>query len=892
MERRVQELLEQKGGSYILPFFWQHGEEETVLREYMGAIYDSNIREVCLECRPHPDFMGPKWWKDMDIIMEEARERGMKVWLLDDSHFPTGYANGGFEEADPALCKQYMSFVTGDVHGMTHGVVFHVSEAIAEQEEAWEKPTMIMPGMELPKRRHFDTSQIWKVMAYQIVKGEALGKGMDITDSLKGDVLIWDVPEGMWRIYVIYFTQNGGGRTDYMNILNRDSVRVLIDQVYEPVYARYGADFGKTFKGFFSDEPLAGNCADQYDDRTFIGERRMPLPWSPEMAELLQEQLGESWLSLMPLLWDRGSNAQQTGQVRYAYMNAMTLLVQDNFSLQVGNWCQAHGVEYIGHMVEDQNRSATVNYLGDYFRALKGQHMAGIDVIGGGIVPGGENRIAGGPYQPDGDFYHFMLAKLGASFAHLDSRKKGRTMVELFGAYGWDFGVKNMKYLADHFLVRGVNHFTPHAFSPKEFPDPDCPPHFYAHGENPQFRAFGKLMSYMQRTAHLINGGIHVAPVALLHSGMASWSGKRMDAEKPARELMECQIDFDVIPPQILGTEDCVLTKEGLHINGETFQVLVIPRFEFINENVARFCEQAYRIGFPVLFVGGKPVMGADFNMTGELPGEIVSLEQLTLTLRERGMAEISIQPASSGIRYFHYRQEGDIYLFSNESLGNDYHGTVTLPAKGYACIYDAMENVLRPIQQEVCTEGMKLELDLSPYEMKVVFFAHDKAELEAECLTGQVRPGGEKKVLRDFEVSVCESKEYPNFHDRIHLSKPVDIGKYFPDFSGFIRYEAEFETDSVTVGQKYILQVQDAYECVEVWCNDKKAGCRICPAYIFDLSGLVKEGKNFIRIEVATTLVRKVQAIKDVEFGPFFKKTLILEPVGIVGEVALWLQK
>ena len=34
----IANLLEGKGSNYIMPFFWQHGEEEKVLREYMGAM--------------------------------------------------------------------------------------------------------------------------------------------------------------------------------------------------------------------------------------------------------------------------------------------------------------------------------------------------------------------------------------------------------------------------------------------------------------------------------------------------------------------------------------------------------------------------------------------------------------------------------------------------------------------------------------------------------------------------------------------------------------------------------------------------------------------------------------------------------------------------------------
>ena len=79
MSRKMDRLLRGEGDNYIFPFFWQHGEDEATLREYMGVIYESNLRAVCVESRPHPDFCGPKWWQDMDVILDEARKRGMKV---------------------------------------------------------------------------------------------------------------------------------------------------------------------------------------------------------------------------------------------------------------------------------------------------------------------------------------------------------------------------------------------------------------------------------------------------------------------------------------------------------------------------------------------------------------------------------------------------------------------------------------------------------------------------------------------------------------------------------------------------------------------------------------------------------------------------------------------
>ena len=106
MNSKINSLLHGEMENYIFPFFWQHGESEAVLRKYMQVIYDANIRAVCIESRPHPDFVGAGWWRDMDIILEEARKRKMKVWILDDSHFPTGYCNGKIEEK-PDTCKRW-----------------------------------------------------------------------------------------------------------------------------------------------------------------------------------------------------------------------------------------------------------------------------------------------------------------------------------------------------------------------------------------------------------------------------------------------------------------------------------------------------------------------------------------------------------------------------------------------------------------------------------------------------------------------------------------------------------------------------------------------------------------------------------------------------------------
>ena len=74
---KIHKVLNGQGGNYIFPFFWKHGEEKAVFQDYMCVIHESNIGAVCIESRPHLDFCGDAWWRDMDIILDEACKRNI-----------------------------------------------------------------------------------------------------------------------------------------------------------------------------------------------------------------------------------------------------------------------------------------------------------------------------------------------------------------------------------------------------------------------------------------------------------------------------------------------------------------------------------------------------------------------------------------------------------------------------------------------------------------------------------------------------------------------------------------------------------------------------------------------------------------------------------------------
>lgn len=925
MNRVIKRNLEDQEGNYILPFFWQHGESEEVLRQYMKAIYDCGIRSVCVESRPHPDFAGPGWWRDMDVILDEARKREMKVWILDDSHFPTGYANGALKDAPEERCRQSIVCMSTEAEAPEDGTEIRLDlEAYMHPEHKKTTAEEYMLG-DMDKWRKFEDDRILSVTAY----GGYCGQAVPLEGFVVDNMLSWKAPEGAWRIHICVLTRNLGPHRNYINMMDRASCRVLLDAVYEPHFEHYGEDFGKTIAGFFSDEPELGN-GHLYAQGNVLGSDQ-DLPWSSELEQALTDRLGSDFGKWMPLLWDktlssenRKTEAAEDGRtkaaedkkakasedrrvkaaermsarVRYAYMDAVTRLVEEDFSKQIGQWCREHGVEYIGHLIEDNNQHArTGSSLGHFFRGMSGQDMAGIDDIGGQVLPQGEDLDICSPFgqKRDGEFYHYVLGKLGASYGAIDPLKKGRTMCEIFGAYGWSEGVRLEKYLADHFMVRGVNRFVPHAFTGREYPDPDCPPHFYAHGNHPQYRHFGCLMRYMNRVCGLIDGGCRTASAAILYHGEAEWTGRYMLMQKPARLLADRQIDYDFIPSDVFEETERYRTSLGerLTVNTQEYRILIIPETQFISGAAARAAAELSKKGFPVVFLNALPegIYDGDDRLIRELAQcKVLKLEELVPYLDSLGIPEIYVTPADNRIRCLHYINDGDIYYFVNEGT-KTYRGELALPSKGSCYQYDAWENKIYKV-----LAGTRIRAEIEPGKSLIIIFGDTDGIQPAD----RVRAEGKEVPLKDgWKRSICRSIDYPAFSQEKEVSLPDSLAFEKPGFSGFVRYENSFMTEKnekvrdgkeKNIDQKEmgaVLEISDAAEGVEVFVNGVSAGIQISAPYRYDISDLIKEGKNTIAVEVATTLEREVFALTGPGMmGP--KEPSALS--GITGEVRLWL--
>lgn len=918
MDTKLTRLLREEGDNFILPFFWQHGESEEVLRKYMQVIQESNIGAVCIESRPHPDFCGDKWWQDMDVILDEARKRNMKVWILDDSHFPTGFANGALAGQPDELCRQSICcriFDPSDAEctNISPEGTFTMSPEEIRHPAPFQK-NMIEQFTLQDLGREFDDDRLFALYALRFDKEDSV----DLMPLVQKDTLCWQIPEGKWKIYALHLSRNRGFHRTYINMTSAASCRVLIDAVYEKHWEHYKDDFGTTIAGFFSDEPEFGN-GHMFEQDDHFGMADWDYPWSQEVERELFSALGDQMPQYLSLLWEDQGDAATAARVRYTYMDIITRLVKENFSYQVGDWCRQHGVAYIGHIIEDNDHHCkTGSSLGHYFRSLAGQDMSGIDDIGGQVLPQQEHvSYNRGLFQRrDGEFYHYTLGKLGSSAAAIEPGKHGDSMCEIFGNYGWQEGVRLEKYLTDHFLVRGINHYVPHAFSPKEFPDSDCPPHFYAHGHNPQYRHFGYLMKYMNRVCNLISGGTHISPVALLYHGEAEWTGKYMTGETVAQHLCENQIEYDYIPQDVfLYPEEyhAAIGDGNLTVNTQQYSAVVVPYAQFITKEFAEWIPMLVQHDIHVYVIDDMPEGicngAADHALMESVASsaQCVQLDDLVSVLRQQSIPELQILPGDAYLHYYHYVQpEGtQLYLFVNEGT-ETYQGQVSFaaPFPSHAAVYeyDAWNNAVYPVSLSDNGTACQLKLLLAPLKSMILMIdpSMEPADLPQILSVPTERILMEKKqegflteipaFSAPWKRSTCEAVSYPAFAGETNICLPDTLCQEQPDFSGFVRYDNTIvlTKEDLPAGkeERILLEITDAYEGVEVFVNGESLGIQIVPSFVFDLTHRLHTGENLIRIEVATTLERAMYSVPDRMGRP---KPQPKDPSGINGEVHLY---
>lgn len=835
----------------LFPFLCVYGDEdEQTLIDAVEHIYNSGARGLCVESKRSPHYGKEHWWFTLDVILRECKKYGMKMWTVDEPFVPSGYANGAVKK-HPELRKWHIVESHVDVIGPM-GNAKVLENPTSEQD--------ILLGVTAYRRANGETEDL-------------TGEPIELTDNLHNGFLYWDVPDGIYRIFFIYVTQFYAG--DYIDFFNRESVQLVLDEIYEPHYRHYKDEFGKTFAGFFSDEPgfwnppFGNRTGGAYNFDNAVGVSGYAMPWGDNVWERMQHSLGRKNVGDLVALWyDTGKDCSK---IRFSYMNAVTALFYEIFNKTVGDWCIKHGVVYNGHVVEDNGVNARLGMgAGHYFRAMQAYEFAGVDIVLHQVLPGFAHirhaSFADGGFA-NTDFYHYVLGQLASSDAHLN-KKSGKALCEIFGAFGWGENVSMMKWLIDFMLVRGVTRFIPHSFTTHTH-DVIFPPTFSAKNNDPQSEGVKKLFGYVQKAGAVIESGTHVVSVALLYTGFAEWikpnSNKAL--ESTARVLYDGHICYDILPEDVLQNAKVIDGK--LVCKNAIYQALIVPNVLEYPEILSKRLQELQQDGATIVFIDSIP--------QGATSGKVVPKSELVKWLIESGIYDLKIS-GNELLRYYHCTNDSkNVYMFFNEYVDRTVDTNATLRHVGK---YKRIDLLHREIYRGETTDG-SLQLKLAPYS-SVIYVFDDFSENDLKEYSYELKE--EKVSFPDFkwDISVAPYNDIGNFIHYVSTAELFDISACDrkPCFSGAIKYVSQFDFDGNSKNIR--LNMGDVGGVATVKVNGIDQGTAICSPYIFDISDAIKKGRNDLEIIVRTSLAGAM--IKKENFCGLTRRLTAQIPLGFSG--------
>lgn len=726
----------------VFPFLWVNDDTSAdSIEQEIIAMKGMNLNSFVVESRVFSDFCGEKWFRIMEHILNVAKKNGMTVWLLDDKSYPTGIANGALYKSFPEHNARHIIVNKVDVAGTADNVKIRLNFSPLKGDE--------LISVFLAERKTID--------CYRHI--------INVTDKVFNDMLYVDIPAGNYSVLYIVETFAYAERGYYIDMLNKDSVKVLIDTVYESHYKHFKSYFGNTFAGFFSDEPrfANGRYANVYvgnDYETFVGKFGVAYPWKGS----LKDELNFSEKDLLALWFDIG---ESTSDIRIKYMDKITDLYASNFSGQIAAWCHERGVVYTGHIIEDMDaHTKTGCSAGHYFKSVKGMDYASVDVVLHQIKRF-ENDcphyapICGGYADPL--FFNNTLAKLASSDSRLDDFKKGNACCEVFGAYGWCESSAEMLFLVNHMLVRGINMFIPHAFI-SVFGFSDCPPHFYAGNKNNAGKAHALIFKYMEDMANLLSNNKADFDYAVLYHAEAEWSGKKfVSIDRVNKELFDLQKDFDIVDFSAL--ENAEITETGFKIFNRKYKYLVVPYFEYLPQKYLKILDRFSQ--FIIKYDGKFSGLSADNKVEG-----------LKVFRHFDGKRKIEFIVNENNKKV--YYKNSDKYKYAVDYLRNTYENI-----KNQICVDIGQSYILtNEINNELCVDNL--------------------------C-------GGTKADKFDVYIKSIDDDEFSLYKKDADCSFDINAPSNKPEFSGHIKYK--FSADLTDI---VILRVEFCGDCCEVVINGK----------------------------------------------------------------------
>jgi hypothetical protein len=707
-------------------------------------------------------YLSPEYFAFFKQFVAEAKKRDMKVWIVDDIGYPSGFAGGIFAA------------------GLKSGNDKHQLSMQA-----------LTISQRFPVKAGETLTQTLSANAVAAVATSASGDR--ITVPIKDSGLSWTAPansdytvaivEHVFRTSPTKSDTNPTHAKDSTqpleDYLNPEATALYLESTHNGYYKAMPEYFGTTILGFRGDEP----------DYSIAG-----LPWTPALFDTFQKAKGydiRPYLGAILMSQGGGRARPPAGTPRTAtspqsdpafiptgppmppakltdaelrakadYYDVFSQMFRDGFFKPQGVWCAAHGVEYQVHLNHEEMEMDLTRSEGDFIRDMKYVEEPGIDAIWHQIWT---DTVSDYP-------------RLASSAAHIYGHP--RSFTESFAAYRPAPDVTMARYILNEQLVRGINLMETMFYSatrpasagpeparpaPPTLPGaPATPPRRGGPSEVMRDPAFPALADYVRRVGYVMSMGRPAASVALYIPSSSMWMNDReSDTAFVATEQMlsERQIDFDIINQDALATD----LQAGLGptagsfttMSGNDYFTVIIPSAAILSKAELDRLKAFARGGGKVLFLGrtpaiisGKTILDshaatpADFafgtvETSAQLPPtptppaqaptappgpQIVPPAIETALNKVIPRRAVTLDARDTALKVnTRYLKDASVYFFFNESANPISH-TVTLKAGGKTVeAWDPTTGSVSPVASTPSKGAVTLKLSLKPYETQLL---------------------------------------------------------------------------------------------------------------------------------------------------------------------------
>jgi hypothetical protein len=537
--------------------------------------------------------------------------------------------------------------------------------------------------------------------------------------------------------------------------------------------------------------------------------------WTADLPAEFQRRRGYDLLPLLPLL--EYDVRERSPDVRRDFGRTLTELFEERFLVPMREWSRRKGVLF------------RIQNYGEPPASLASSRHA--DLI-------------------DGEGWNFRTltsARWAASASHLFGRP-----VTTSETWTWLHSPAfratplDVKGEADQHFLSGVNQLIGHGwpYSPPEAGNPGWP--FYAAAvlsdKNPWWPVMPDLAAYLQRLSFLLRQGEPVAEIALYAPTEDAWAtfkpgtprevnlfAKIVDAIGPriVPAILDAGHDFDLIDDRTL--------EEARR---RRYRAIVVPVVQRMPEATRRWLDEYAR-------EGGAVLNGGDLS---RLPPPDVSLE-----------------PRTPEIGFVHRRLvDADVYFLANSGnrprrVRARFRGQ-TGPVESWDPFTGAREGI--------DADG---PLDFEPYGSRVIVFRKDGRSAPVpprRSIVGseELRSGwtvGDATV--DLPHSWAETAATRFFSGttsyRRTVPRPAASGaRVYLDFGEARPTEREPLPGGTLRGNSFAALVAPPIrEAATVFLNGRRAGSLWAPPYRIDITGLLRDGANEIRVDVYNTAINRL---------------------------------